>query len=206
MLDPKIWKRIDNLSTGYLGKKRNAEWARRDEMYGAGNWRMSWYIEGKLLEYADVCQIYGQAYYDYFRMRPELLDYLVKIARDVFDDDPANVEAGTDYSVRGSTKTHIHDTAIRQAMKRLGKTFQGEELFQISNFNNNHPLAIALSPGQVRFHKPEWLSNPDNLDYVQKDAWWVPGSVEDFYQRAKRLCVRVNPIKDSLEYNIQEGA
>ncbi len=190
MLDKNIWQPINNKSTGYLGVRRNEEWAKRDGIYGQGNWRMAWLIDDNLLEYADVCQLYGEAYYEYFKQRPELLDYLVKIASDVYDDTPANVEAGVDYNVRGEVKTHIHDTAIRQCVKRFGKQFEGEKLFQISEHAGQHPLSLALSPGQVPFHKKEYLSRPSNLDEIIKDAWWLPGSVEDFYQRAKRLCVK----------------
>ena len=61
---------------------------------------------------------------------------------------------------------------------------------QISERAGQHPLAQALSPGQVPFHKKEYLSYPDNLEEITKEAWWLPASVEDFYQRAKRLCVK----------------
>jgi hypothetical protein len=54
----------------------------------------------------------------------------------------------------------------------------------------DHPLSLALSPGQVPFHKPELMSHPDNLTEIRGKAWWLPSSVEDFYQRAKRLVVR----------------
>ena len=190
MLDKTIWQPIDNNSTGYLGKRRNEEWYKRDKLYGPGNWQMSWLIGDNLLEYADVCQLYGEAYYVYFTQRPELLDFLVKIALDVYDDDPANVEAGTDYSIRGETRTHIQDTAIRQCVKRFGRKFEGDKLLQIRDREGHHPLSLALSPGQVPFHKNEYLSAPDNLEEITKDTWWLPGSVEDFYQRAKRLCVK----------------
>lgn len=190
MLDTEIWQPADNNSTGYLGKRRNEEWAKRDDKYGEGNWRMGWLVGDKLLEYADVCQFYGDSYYEYFKLRPELLEYLVKIASDVYDDNPANVEAGTDFKARGEVKTHIHDTAIRQCVRRFGRRFEGKILLQISEQAGQHPLSQALSPGQVPFHKKEYLSKPDNLAEITRDAWWLPGSVEDFYQRAKRLCVK----------------
>jgi hypothetical protein len=57
----------------------------------------------------------------------------------------------------------------------------------------DHPLSLALSPGQVPFHKPELMSHPDNLTEIRGKAWWLPSSVEDFYQRGKRLVVRKKP-------------
>jgi len=190
MLDQNEWQMINNNSTGYLGTKRNIAWAQRDELYGKGEWQMGWLLEGKLLEYPEICQLYGDAYYEYFKKRPELLEHLLEVASDVYDDNPLNVEAGTDFTKRGEERTHIGDTAIRRAVQRLGREFKGDKLLQIHDREGDHPLSLALSPGQVPFHNPELLSGPDNLNEIRVGAWWLPGSVEDFYQRAKRLCVK----------------
>lgn len=190
MLDKDMWEPVNNKSTGYLGKKRNEEWEKRNVLYGEGEWKMGWLVDGNFLEYPEICQLYGDAYYAYFQMRPELLEHLLDEAKDVYNDDPINVEAGTDFNKRGEIKTHIGDTAIRRAVQRLGKQFRGEKLLQINDRKGDHPLSLALSPGQVPFHKPELLSNPDNLAEIEVGAWWLKGSVEDFYQRAKRLCIK----------------
>jgi len=190
MLDTKIWKPLNNKSTGYVGKHRNDEWAKRDTMFGKGNWQVAWLVDGKLLEYLEVCQLYEDAYFEYLQKRPELLEYLIKTASDVYDDDPKNVESGLDYSKRGDIRTHIQDVSIRRCIKRFGKVFEGNILLQIRDRAGSHPLSLALSPGQVPFHKPELISNPDNLTEISRDVWWLLGSVEDFYQRAKRLCLK----------------
>ena len=39
----------------------------------------------------------GDAYFEYFRKRPELLEYLLEVASNVYDDDPSNVESGLNY-------------------------------------------------------------------------------------------------------------
>lgn len=190
MLNIDEWQTVDNNSTGYLGQKRNEAWRERDQRYGVGEWQMGWLVEGKLLEYPEVCQLYGDAYIKYFEMRPELLEQLCLTASDVYDDDPINVESGTDYNKRGDVKTHIGDTAIRRAVQNLGREFQGSHLLQIHDRKGEHPLSLALSPGQVPFHRRELLSEPDNLVELHQNCWWLWGSVEDFYQRAKRLCIR----------------
>jgi hypothetical protein len=192
MLDTKFWKPTDNRSTGYVGKHRNDEWAKRDTRFGKGNWQVAWLVDGKLLEYLEVCQLYEDAYFEYLQKRPELLEYLIKTASDVYDDDPKNVESGLDYSKRGDIRTHIQDISIRRCVKRFGKAFKGNVLLQIRDRAGSHPLSLALSPGQVPFHKPELISNPDNLVEISRDMWWLPSSVEDFYQRAKRLCLKTN--------------
>lgn len=189
MLNKKIWKPINNDSTGYLGKRRNQEWAKRDKKYGKGNWQMAWLVGGKLLEYLEACQLYEDAYFEYFKKRPELLNHLIETASDVYDDHPSNVKSGLDYSKRGRIRTHIQDIAIRRCIKRFGKRFKGKKLLQIRGRVGKHPLSLALSPGQVPFHKPKLLSKSDNLKEITRNAWWLPGSVEDFYQRAKRICM-----------------
>jgi hypothetical protein len=100
------------------------------------------------------------------------------------------VESGLDYLKRGALRTHIQDIAIRNCVKRFGREFRGDKLIQIRDRMGEHPLSLALSPGQVPFHKPALISYPDNLDEIRNKAWWLPLSVEDFYQVAKRLVVR----------------
>jgi hypothetical protein len=190
MLSRKEWSLIDNTSPGYVGKHRNELWAERDSKYGKGNWQLIWLVAGDYLEYTEACRLYEDAYFENFRKRPELLEYLLEVAADVYDDDPSNVESGFDYSKRGDVRTHIQDIAIRNCVKRFGREFRGNKLVQIRDRVGEHPLSLALSPGQVPFHKPELVSNPDNLAEIRSKAWWLPLSVEDFYQRAKRVVVR----------------
>ena len=191
MFDPKIWKIQENTSPGYVGRHRNERQKERDNKYGAKNWATCWLVDGKMLEYEEVCSLYEDGYFEYFKQRPELLEQLILIASDVYDDDPSNVESGTDYKKRGDVRTHIQDISIRRCIKRAGKTFLGKELLQIRDRLGKHPLSLALSPGQVPFHRKDLVSEPDNLEEIMKNAWWLPYSVEDFYQRAKRLCVKI---------------
>jgi hypothetical protein len=190
MLDQEEWKLVDNTSPGYVGQLRNALWAERDAKYGKGNWQTIWLVRGNYLDYEEACGLYEDAYFEYFKKRPELLEFLLQAASDVYDDDPSNVASGFDYLKRGDVRTHIQDIAIRNCVKRCGREFRGNKLIQIRDRIGEHPLSLALSPGQVPFHKPELISDPDNLEEIWSKAWWLPMSVEDFYQRAKRLVVR----------------
>ncbi len=58
MHDLNIWQPVNNNSTGYLGKKRNEEWIKRDALYGQGNREMGWLVKGKYLRYPEICQLY----------------------------------------------------------------------------------------------------------------------------------------------------
>lgn len=190
MLNPQEWKLVDNTSPGYVGSRRNELWAERDAHYGKGNWRLIWLVQRDYLDYEEACRLYEDAYFEYFKQRPELLEFLLEVASDVYDDDPSNVESGLDYSKRGDVRTHIQDIVIRNCVKRFGRNFSGSKLLQIRDRIGEHPLSLALSPGQVPFHKPELLSHPYNLAAIRAKAWWLPASVEDFYQRAKRVVIK----------------
>ncbi len=94
MLNKDEWVLFDNNSPGYAGQHRNELWAERDARFGAGNWRSIWLAGGDYLEYQEACLLYEEAYFKYFETRPELLDFLLEIASDVYDDDPSNVKSG----------------------------------------------------------------------------------------------------------------
>ena len=74
MLSSKEWNLLDNTSPGYVGKHRNELWAERDARYGKGNWQTIWLVGGNYLEYEEACRLYEDAYFDYFKQRPELLE------------------------------------------------------------------------------------------------------------------------------------
>jgi|SRR3990167_1264363 len=190
MLNKDEWQIVNNISPGYVGKHRNNLWAERDATYGKGDWQTIWLVNGDFLVYEEACRLYEDAYFEYFKMRHELLDCLLDVASDVYDDSPENIESGLDYSKRGVVRTHIQDIAIRNCVRRFGREFKGDKLIQIRDRVGEHPLSLALSPGQVPFHKKELISNPDNLEEIESNAWWLPLSVEDFYQRAKRLVIK----------------
>jgi hypothetical protein len=190
MLNQREWMLFDNTSPGYVGRRRNELWAERDARFGKGNWQSIWLVDEDYLEYAETCRLYEDAYFEYFKKRPELLDYLLEIASDVYDDDPSNVQSGLEYLKRGDLRTHIQDIAIRNCVKRFGRKFNGSKLVQIRDRMGEHPLSLALSPGQVPFHQPALISNPDNLQELRNQGWWLPSSVEDFYQLGKRLAVK----------------
>ncbi len=116
MLNRNDWKLIDNTSPGYVGKNRNDLWAERDAKYGQGNWQTIWLVGEDYLEYEEVCRLYEDAYFEYLKKRPELLEHLLEVASDVYDDDPSNVDSGLDYSERGPIRTHTQDIAIRNCV------------------------------------------------------------------------------------------
>jgi hypothetical protein len=166
---------------GYLGKHRAEKYAEWDHMYGKSNWHLIWKWGKRYIEYIVACQVYEKSYLAFLAGHKDILEELVNVASDVYDDSPTNVNSGCDYRKQETDRTHIQDIAIRRVVKQLGLTFKGHELIQIRDVRGTHRLSMILSPGRVPFHKPDLIVQP------WLEGWWEPGSVECFYQSNRYL-------------------
>lgn len=181
------WTTIDR--PGYFGADRDKLATSWDSEYGASNWRIAWILDTRpkkplLIPRAGMLMLYEDAYFEYFRAHPQILEHLISEASDVYDDAPSNIASGLDYTIQETHRTHVQDIAIRRCLIRFGRRFCGSEPIQIRDAIGEHPLSIALSPGQVPFHQPKWICTPET------EGWWNPGSVESYYQSNKVLQVR----------------
>jgi len=177
-----VWETIER--PGYLGRHRDERYAEYSKRYGAGNWRLVWRMGSQTGGFCEATAVYGLAYYLYLQERADLLDWLVRAARDVYDDAPSNVASGLDYQIQETGRTHVQDIALRWAVLLHGREFQGSELIQIRATQGPHPLSRLLSPGEVPFHCPDWILLP------ALTGWWNPGSVEQWYQSNRLLQVQ----------------
>jgi len=172
---------------GYLGKKRDELSSCWNKQFGEGNWRIVWEFGKLTIQRPEALQVYEDGYYEFLKSNPETLDWLVKRASNVYDTAPTNIQAGVSYNVQETANNHLHDVAIRRAVFRLGKWFEGTELLEV----RSKAEGWRLSPCMVPFHLPELISTESIMDYGNKGFWWdkkgVPNSVEAFYQRNKLL-------------------
>ena len=166
---------------GYLGRHRDEKYGEWDANYGKGNWRLVWKIDGKALNFLGLCAVYEEAYYQFLKRNPGILQRLVTDASDVYDDAPSNVNSGSDYAKQETERTHVQDIAIRRAVSRLGEAFKGKELIQIRHDKGMHPLSMTLSPGKVPMYDTGLIHQPELR------GWWDSGSVEALYQSNKFL-------------------
>jgi len=67
---------------------------------------------------------------------------------------------------------------------RLGKEFNGNHLVEIRGHNSE---GYALNPGQVAFHLPHMIMQPEF-----KDDWMNLGSIESFWQSNKIVQIQEN--------------
>ena len=189
--DSKDWVTIER--PGYFGKKRDELIVRWNKEHGEGNWRLVWNFGDNFLDRTASLRVYEDAYYEFLKVNPQILEWLVNTASNVYDTAPSNVRAGLSYDVQETPNAHLHNIAIRWAVLRNGESFRGNQVMQVRGPGTE---GERLSPYLVPFHKPELIlpDAGDVKDYGYKGKWWrklgIPLSVEEFYQHNKQLQVR----------------
>lgn len=166
---------------GFIGSRWKQLEERWNRQFGSGAWRLAYEVEGRIISRSEALKLYEDAYVEWFRAHPEKLEWLVTTARDVYDHEPADVASGLDYQAQHGKATHLQDIAVRRALGRLGRSFQGERLIQMRGHDSP---AGFLSPGELPFHRPELIRSETRF------LWWKKGSIEDFYQSNKILQLR----------------
>ena len=177
------WKTFER--PGYLGKHRDEKIKEWNEKYGKENWRLIWKIGDLAVGFLGVCALYEDAYFEFLKKNPGIVNQLINEASNVYDDDPINVFSALDYKKQQTDRTHIQDIAIRRCMVRMGLWFKGKGLIRIRQEKGDHSLSIILSPGRVPFHRPELIEDPEIK------GWWHSKTVESFYQSNRFLQIKV---------------
>lgn len=160
----------------YSGPTKRRRDGDRDALYSPGRWRTAFTWGGRTIRYMDALYLYEDAYLEHFRSHPEDLDWIVNTACEVFDNAETNVLSGLDYAVQEAATTHLQDIAVRRCLLRLGLWFRGDHLVEIRARGSE---GYRLNPGQIDFHRPEMIVQPEPR------SWWLPGSVESFWQSNK---------------------
>lgn len=171
---------------GYAGKNKKKRRNELQKKFGKDNWKIAHLVEGKLLSREEALFHFEESYYVFFEKNPEILEWLIYTAKDVYDTDPSNIHSGTDYTIQETEAAHLHDIAIRRALQRMSKDFQGEKLLQIRGEESE---GFILTTGQVPFYKPKLIHNP------QIKGWWEKNSIESFWQSNKVLAVKLKKLE-----------
>jgi len=182
-----VWETIER--PGYFGKKRDELESTWDEEHGEGNWRIAYQWGNQIIERNEALQLYEDGYYEYFKDQPGILEWLLWRASDVYDTAETNVDAGFDYHNQETPNNHIHDVAIRRAVMRLGREFEGDRLLHVRWTGSD---GYIINPGVVKFHLSHMIVPGEINDYSGKGTWWKEGTIEDFYQKNKVLQVKTN--------------
>ena len=161
---------------GYVGARRDEIWSWIYKTYGQQA-TTAYLWESELIPRSSALQLYEDAYFQFLKANPEVLDWLVRTGADVYDNSLTNVESGIDYSVQEAAATHLQDIAMRRCILRTGRWFEGDCLIQIRGIESE---GYVLMPGLVPFHFPDRIVQPSLAP-----AWARCGSIEDFWQSNK---------------------
>jgi hypothetical protein len=88
-------------------------------MFGPGRWRVVHVWRGEILPRPLALQIYEDAYYQHFLRHPADLYWITDTASDVYDNAPANVRSGLDYSCQEASSNHYQDIAATPRPNRF---------------------------------------------------------------------------------------
>jgi non-canonical purine NTP pyrophosphatase (RdgB/HAM1 family) len=181
------WKKVGR--PGAIGGRKAEVLANYDKLYGKGNWRLIWDVNGNSVDLPRALALYEDAYFQHFKEKPEELRWIADNFSNVYDNSPSNVESGLDYAVQEFGGNHFQDIAIRRCLVRNGEWFRGNELLEI---RMSEP-GVAWNPGRIPFHRAELIPKPEVR------GWWSPGSIESWYQSARYLEVK------GLEVDLSKG-
>lgn len=162
-----------------MGTRRQELAQQWDQRFGQGQWRMVWHAGKELLTQQQMLDdIFAASYIQLLENNQPLTDALCQQASEVYDDNISNIASGTEWTCQETDRNHFQDIAVRIALKKLGRSFQGQQLLCVRS-NGGHPLSKQFSPGFVPCISPKLI--------LPGKGWWQPDSVEAFYQNNRRL-------------------
>lgn len=182
----------------YSGFNKKRIYQGLNYLFGSKNWLPAHFFDGKIISRYDAYLIYEEAYYQFLKNNPNILEKIVNSASEVYDIAPPNIASGLDYTKQEYEATHLQDISIRRVLTRLelekrGMRYDPEKLPKIKIFKGNHLVQIrghttegyrlGLNPGKVPFHRPDLIMD------TEQEGWWDDGSVEDWYQKNKVLLI-----------------
>ena len=172
---------------GFFGRRKDEKIAELNARHGAGNWELFWIVpedvDRKPYTFKEACRfLYEESYYWWLHDHPEAVEHITSFG-ECYDNEVNNIESGLDYTIQKSYSTHIQDIAVRNCLRRLGVWFKGpaDKLLQIRGTGEGE----QYNPGHIPFHSPQWITQPS-----LRPKWAAEGSVEDFWQSNKWVCIR----------------
>ena len=196
MANAESWKTAEH--PGYLGSRRTKKMDEWTKNYGKGNWRLDHWetADGKMLGYDEVIQVYVEGYEKHFKEHPDEAHYLITNFSYGYDQDAITKEEAFDpYALynKPGVANQFHHVAFNKALVNIaGRDFQGREPIQIREGKpgtpeEQQPLGWKWSPGRIPCATPEIIPQV----HLEGDQWWQSETIEDFYQRAKSLEVKL---------------
>ena len=115
---------------GYLGIKAKRFSERNTNLYGQ-DWGIGFIVNNQLISRDEALKYYEESYRSHLEKNPQLLEYIINHAADVYDTDPSNIESGLNWHHQEGSQTHLQDIAVRRVLAGLKLKFKGQRLLQI---------------------------------------------------------------------------
>jgi hypothetical protein len=203
---------------GYSGPAKADRTGRLDARFGADGWRMSHVVRGQLVTPAVAIIEYEESYRRFLRARPALVEFLVTVAGNVYDDRVANVHDDS-YEQPHTEANHYQDIAVRRVISELADDDAWPAVIDIGpselllvdlgtgethvsprarGFRGDHLVQIRdplspgyfLNPAVVPCHDPALLTSmPTRVEWYHAEGCGHL-SVEAFWQMSKVVEVR----------------
>jgi len=170
----------------FLGPVKKKVASELHSKFGEENWQIGHLFNGEILSWDSVLPHIEQSYRLFFENSPEILDWLLFTAKDIFETAPSNIHSGLDYNIQETPHKHYVDIAIRRVLKELGCEFQGESLLQIRGEESD---GFILSAEQVPFYQPERILRPP------LKGRWEKRSIASFWHSNRVLAVNVDALQ-----------
>ncbi|MBI4918995.1 hypothetical protein HY837_03630 [archaeon] len=177
---------------GAIGSRKNEVITNYNKLYGENNWRLIHHINNFPVELPGVLALYEDAYFEYFKVNPEELDFIAENYENCYDNNVSNVNSGFDYTIQEYGGNHYQDIAIRRVLLRNGMWFKGKGLLEIRTSGTG----LKWNPGELPFHLPELIVQPEFK------GWWKHRSIESWYQSNKYLEVKKNALPSELSSDL----
>ena len=177
-----MWKLVER--PGYFGRRKEEKINHYNSLYGKDNWALHWVVDSKFFSFIQACVLfYERSYLCYLKDREEDLKYISSFC-ECIDNSFTNIQSRLDYNYQESYATHIQDIAVRNTIVYLGYNFdiRSKEVLVIRSTDSN---GYRFSPGKVPFIDTSLINQPS-----LRPKWADEGSVEDFWQSNKWVCVR----------------
>jgi nicotinate-nucleotide adenylyltransferase len=171
------------LTSGRPGLEGTADPRHFNRLFGDDNWRIRHYWKKKVFDRDVALSLYEEAYYQFFRNNPGVLNWLCRSALEVYELAPSNVDSWLNYYKQECPGVHLSDIAVRRCLKRLGRRLEGDRLIQIGGRDSE---GYRLNPGKVPFHDADGILKPS----LAQSNRWDENSIEDFWQSNQVLQVR----------------
>jgi hypothetical protein len=211
-----VWTPVG--SPGFAGHRKRAWQRQLDERFGPDGWRLSHYVRGRIVSKLEALREYEQSYRLYLQSRPALVEFLVTVCGNVYDDQVRNVYDES-YEQPHTVANHYQDIAIRRVISELVDDVtwptvtatppEEADLIDLNDgkqhrlprargFRGQHLLQVRgatspgflLNPAVVPVHDPALV-----ITHPQLDGWFLREgcghlSVEAFWQMSKVVEVR----------------